>query len=243
MPLPRLVRRPQRARLRVPFAGPCSSRGDRCKGLGRGVVGSPFVYRDRGLTTRAAGPVSVQLRALLSALPKPNGLKDPIWGLTRSGLDNATWGKTRDEQECVDAASLPVVLAENQNGVACLHFTDGRGIQLAISAAGRGSLSDDVNRYKVKMDGPAAPGLKIAKDKLPRESVHGFDGPGKAAETARDNHPGPHALGSGNPFRANVYRVSGHKCVPTAADSVARIVRAGRQNPERHRSRGVDRDV
>src|SRR5436305_3592846 len=93
------------------------------------------------------------------------------------------------------------------------------------------------------MDTPAAPRSKIAKDKQFRERLHGLDGAGKAAETAGDNHPGPHGLGSGTPFPANIYGLSCHECVPTAWDDVAHIVSASRQNPERQRSRGVNRDV
>jgi len=161
----------------------------------------------------------------VSALPKADGLKDPIWGLTGSGLDNATRGKTRDEQESVDGAGLLVVPAEKQNGVAGLQGTERRRIQAAIPAAGRGSLSDDVDRHEVKMDTPATPGLKIAKEKQFRERLHGLDGAGEAAETAGNNHPGPHGLGSGSPFPANIYGVSCHQCVPTAGDEVARIGR------------------
>src|ERR1017187_1726690 len=178
-----------------------------------------------------------------SAPTKTNGLKNPIGGLSGPRLEDAAGRETRDEQECIDDAGLVIFPAQDQNGVAFLHVSNGCGVQAAIPGAGHRILSHHVDRHEIKVDWAGASGAKIAKLEHTGERFHRFYGAGETAEPAGDDQPGSHGWHSRNAFAADVDGVSGSEGLPTAADGAGRLIGSGWQYPERNGSRGVDRNV
>src|ERR1022692_2576008 len=174
---------------------------------------------------------------------KTDSLKDPICGLSGAWLEDAAGRETRDEQECIDDAGLVIFPAQDQNGVAFLHVSNGCGVQAAIPGAGHRILSHHVDRHEIKVDWAGASGAKIAKLEHTGERFHRFYGAGETAEPAGDDQPGSHGWHSRSAFAADVDGVSGNEGFPTAVDGVGWVIGSGRQYPERNGSSGVDRYV
>src|SRR5258708_39352409 len=98
----------------APFVFGCSWLGPRGATTSSGIQMKYRYIRILLIETSTIHP-ALPVCNLWSVPAKANGLKNPVRGLTGTGLEDAAESETRDELECFDVSGLVVFPAQDQN--------------------------------------------------------------------------------------------------------------------------------